>query len=217
MISNNKGGMVWYSSGRSSSQGQHLGNSIRAGFTMDQFDHLLSLNGCYKAIMQEDGVFALYQVQDSTILWGTDSKCSVEEGPFRLEVTKMGVMQILSRDRVIKQISVDCSGGHSKGPFTLTMEDNGMLALYREGEPRIRVWEKGRTYDAFRPLGDSLKCTGSSSVKMVQGDMLVSRNKKFKFKLEPRGVAAVYAVNRNGSEERIHQIGENMWRVNAPT
>lgn len=210
MISSSTGEMVWYSSGRASSQGRHLGNSIRASFTMDQFDHLLSLNGCYKAIMQEDGEFALYQVQDSKLLWGSDSKRSVEEGPFRLEVTDMGDMQILSRDRVIKQISVDSGGRHAKGPFTLIMEDDGMLALYQEGEPRTRVWDKGRSYNAFRPLGDSLKCTGSSSVRMVQGDMLVSQNKKYRFKLEPRGMAAVYTVDRNGSERRMNQIGEKL-------
>lgn len=209
VIFNRKEEMVWYSSGKPRSQGICGGNSMRASIVLDQYDHLISLNKKYKAIMEDNGNFALYCVDDNTCLWSSDTTQPIEKGPYRLEITKRGCMQIKCRDAVVKEIrwevSEECS---TQPPLTLTLKDDGRLVASEEGKLGRRVWCQGGHCPEYWSRGPNLMCTGSSPAIMRQGDMLESPNKLYRFKIEPQGKAVLYEVTNGLNERALHWVGE---------
>lgn len=199
---------MWYSSGRPKEMGECFGNALRAPFQLNQFDYLLSMNGRFKALMQEDGNFVVYRVKDRMRWWSMGDSHAPDLGPYQLQFDTQGTLQIHSRDKVLETLPAVPNGSENLvATFTLTLSNNGMLNLNEErAGSREKLWTRGLQYEKYTRLGNSLSSFGAA-VRMEQGYRLVSRNRTYRVKMEPTGCAVLYRLQRDGTEVKLQQIG----------
>lgn len=101
-----------------------LGSFLLAGATMHGGDYLLSPNGHYSAVMQDDGSFVLYwgRYPDQVIgsMWASDTS------------GKSGVTATMQTDGnlVLNNGGWSTGTGGKSGPLFAAMQDNGDFALW---------------------------------------------------------------------------------------
>ena len=103
---------------------------------------LVSPNKLYRAVMQDDGNFVVYE--RSKPIWSshhgqttTNSTIPISptNKPYRLCIDKTGNMSV--RDKHNKQVWMSDSGGKDTGPYVLTMQNDGHLLLHGK---HVVVW-----------------------------------------------------------------------------
>uniref|UniRef100_A0A672YGG8 Bulb-type lectin domain-containing protein n=1 Tax=Sphaeramia orbicularis TaxID=375764 RepID=A0A672YGG8_9TELE len=122
--------------------------SISTGQEMRKGDYLLSTNGNYKAVFQEDGNFVIYTWAP---LWFSETN---GKGGFRIVLQEDNNLVMYNRDG-----PVWASNSYSpkeSGRMRLTMTDDGHLVLDRDG---VEIWSPPLFDAGVGPVKEKSKAT----------------------------------------------------------
>uniref|UniRef100_A0A672YGH3 Bulb-type lectin domain-containing protein n=1 Tax=Sphaeramia orbicularis TaxID=375764 RepID=A0A672YGH3_9TELE len=123
--------------------------SISTNQEMRKGDYLLSTNGNYKAVFQEDGNFVIYTWAP---MWSTGT---CDKGGFRIVLQEDSNLVMYDRDNR----GVWGSDTHSpkeSNRMRLTMTDDGHLVLDRDG---VKIWSPPLFDAGVGPVEEKSKAT----------------------------------------------------------
>jgi hypothetical protein len=109
------------------------GSKLEMGQSLSAGDWLTSDNNCFRAIMQTDGHFVVYQRTEAgeDCLWASGVWPGSEKGPYTAVMQSDGNFVVYQRDHS----PIWASGvwpGSEKGPYTAVMQDDGNFVVYQK-------------------------------------------------------------------------------------
>lgn len=117
-------------------------NHITVGQVLhsDGVNTLTSINGVYRAIMQPDGNFCLYN-GNTPVFASWQSSGSIypfNKGPYQLLLDNTGDLLLSNKSGLLWSTGPGKSG--SSANYQLVMQDDGNLVIYSDAKSTIQTW-----------------------------------------------------------------------------
>ena len=114
------------------------GSKLEMEQSLSVGDWLTSDNGCFRAIMQDDGNFAIYQGTEASeeCIWASGVWPGSEKGPYSAVMQSDGHFVVYQKEHH----PIWASGvwpGAQKGPYVAIMQNDGNFVVYQKKHP---IW-----------------------------------------------------------------------------
>src|SRR6266852_72426 len=115
------------------------GSTLETNQSLSVGDNLISDNGCFRATMQDDGNFVIYQATESgeDPIWASGVWPGTKNGPYTAVVQSDGNFVVYQNDHD----AIWASGvwpGTGNGPYLAVMQDDGNFVIYQKN--RRSIW-----------------------------------------------------------------------------